>query len=114
MDRELLSKALISMNMTDTFKIRFGESLPEYRFKPGECIVTSAVAEQFRRGRITQKHLEGLKMLVAEVGIDKRRNRESYRLLFYSTIRAEKNEIERWFLKEFVEPNYELCDHPEI
>lgn len=73
--------------------------------------------EEFRQGKCTQEQIDGVKMLVAEVGIDKATERESYRLLYYSPVKVGENlpgtGMDRWFLKVYVEHNFELCDHPE-
>jgi hypothetical protein len=60
-------------------KVNFGNPFPGYRFKPGECIVDTNSANDFRQGKCTQKDLDGVKMLVAEVGIDNKTGMESYR-----------------------------------
>jgi hypothetical protein len=62
--------------MIDKFKLKFGEPLPGFRFKPGECIVNSNWAEEFRQGKSTLKQFDGLKMVVREVGIDERTKKE--------------------------------------
>jgi hypothetical protein len=100
------------------FKVKIGKPLPGYRFKPGECIVTSNSAEEFRQGKITQKQFDGVKMLVAEVRIDEKIGHESYRLLYYSPVKVGEDlpwgKIDQWFAKMNVDSNYELCDHPAI
>ena len=57
-------------------------------------------------------------MLVAQVGTDQRTGLESYRLLYYSPVKAGDDlpgtEMDQWFLKVYVESNFELCDHPAI
>ena len=103
--------------MLDRAKVKFGESLPGYRFKPGECIVNSDFANEFRQGICTQKELDDLKMLVVEVGIDRMTQNESYGLLYYSIAGGDGivwNQIHQWRLKIIIESNFELCDHPEI
>jgi hypothetical protein len=70
----------------EKFKVKFGEPLPGYRFKPGECVVNFNVAEEFRQGKCSQKQFDGVKMLVAEVRIDEKTGYESYRLLYYSPV----------------------------
>jgi hypothetical protein len=72
-------------------KINFGPSQPGYRFKPGECVVKSNTAEEFRQGKCTQEQIDGMKMLVAGVGTDKRTKLENYRLLYYSSVKAGEN-----------------------
>jgi hypothetical protein len=54
--------------MTDQLKLKFGPPQPGYRFNPGECIVNSNHAEEFRQGKSTPKQFDGLKMVVLEVG----------------------------------------------
>jgi hypothetical protein len=102
--------------MIDKFKVKLGPPQPGYRFTPGECVVNSNHAEKFRQGKCTQEQIDGLKMLVAEVGIDKRTERESYRLLYYSSVKVGGDlpgtEMDQWFLKVYVESNFETCDHP--
>jgi hypothetical protein len=66
------------------FKVKIGKPLPGYRFKPGECIVNSKHAEEFRQRKCTQEQVDGVKMLVLEVGIDEKAGKESYRLLYDS------------------------------
>ena len=70
--------------MIDRSKVKFGEPLLGYRFKPGDCIVNSDFANEFTQGICTQKELDDLKMLVVEVGIDRMTQNESYGLLYYS------------------------------
>jgi hypothetical protein len=104
--------------MLDRFKVKLGNPLPGYRFMPGECIVNTNFANEFRQGKCTQQDLDGLKMLVAEVGIDKNTGKESYRVLYYSPVKGGEdlpwNQIDQWHLKAFVDSNFEICDHPEI
>jgi hypothetical protein len=64
--------------MIDRSKVKFGEPLLGYRFKPGDCIVNSDFASEFTQGICTQKELDDLKMLVVEVGIDRMTQNESY------------------------------------
>jgi hypothetical protein len=73
-----------NLDMIDRSKVKLGEPLPGYRFKPGECIVNSDFADKFRQGICTQKELDDLKMLVVEAGIDRITQNEDYRLLYYS------------------------------
>jgi hypothetical protein len=73
--------------------------------------------EEFRQGKCSQKELNDLKMLVVEVGIDKRSQSESYRLLYYYTAGEDKipwNQIDHWRSKDVVESNFESCGHPGI
>jgi hypothetical protein len=104
--------------MIDKFKLKFGEPLPGFRFKPGECIVNSNWAEKFRQGKSTLKQFDGLKMVVLEVGIDERTKKESYRLLYDSPAKGGKDlpweQIDQWFLKTHVESNFEPCAYPEF
>jgi hypothetical protein len=56
-------------------------------------------------------------MLVVEVGIDRRSQSESYRLLCYYTAGEDKipwNQIDHWRSKDVIESNFESCGHPEI
>ena len=103
--------------MIDRSKVKVGDPLPGYRFKPGECIVNSRLLYESRRRKCTQKELDDLKMLVVEVGIDKRSQKVSYRLLYYCTAGGDKipwNQIDHWRSKTEVESNFERCDHPGI
>ena len=77
-------------NMIDRSKLKLGNSLPGYRFKPGECIVNSRFVHEFRQGKCTQKELNDLKMLVVELGIDKSTEKGSYRFLYYCTAGGDK------------------------
>jgi hypothetical protein len=63
-----LESDLIS-NMIDRSKLKLGNPLPGYRFKPGECIVNSRFVHEFRQGKCTQKELDDLKMLVLRSGL---------------------------------------------
>jgi len=47
-------------DMTDKFKLKVGEALPGFRFKPGECFVNSTWGEEFRQGKSTPKQFDGL------------------------------------------------------
>jgi hypothetical protein len=86
--------------------VKLGELLPGFRFKPGECIVNSNHAEEFRQGKCTQEQFDGVKMLVAEGRIDEKTGYESYRLLYYSTVKVGEDlpgtEMDQWFLKVYV------------
>jgi hypothetical protein len=108
----------VFLDMIENFKLKFGNPLPGYRFKPGECIVDTNSANDFRQGKCTQRDLDGVKMLVAEVGIDNKTGMESYRLLYYSPVEGAEdlpwNQIDQWRIKAGVDLNYELSDHPEI
>jgi hypothetical protein len=61
--------------MIDRSKVKFGEPLLGYRFKPGDCIVNSDLANEFTQGICTQKELDDLKTVT---------QKESYGLLYYS------------------------------
>jgi hypothetical protein len=100
--------------MLDKSKIKFGEPLPSFLFKPGESIINCHWPEQFRRGICTQKHLDGMKMLVVEVGIDNETRVEGYRLLFQlpGVVDHSSQKIVQWRLRIYVESNFEPCDHP--
>jgi len=103
-------------DMIDKFKLKLGPPQPGYRFKPGECIVNSNQAEEFRQGKCTPKQFDGLKMVVLEVGVDK--GKESYRVLYDSPVKGGNDlpweQIEQWYLKIYVESNFELCEYPAI
>jgi hypothetical protein len=73
--------------MIENSKVKFGNPLPGYRFKPGECIVDTNSANDFRQGKCTQRDLDGVKMLVAEVGID---NKQGWKATVFCTIRRLK------------------------
>ena len=47
-------------DMTDKLKLKVGEALPGFRFKPGECFVNSTWGEEFRQGKSTPKQFDGL------------------------------------------------------
>jgi hypothetical protein len=104
--------------MFDKFKINLGPTQPGYRFKPGECVVDSNSAEEFRQGKCAQEQIDRVKMLVAEVGIDKATDRESYRIIYNSPSQGGEQlpgqEMDQWFLKAYVESNFEVCDYPAI
>jgi hypothetical protein len=72
------------------YKLNFGEPLPGFRFKPGECIVDSKSAEEFREGKVTAEQFDAVKMVVLEVGIDKRTEVESYHLLYDSELKVRR------------------------
>ena len=80
--------------MINRSKIKLGNPIPGYRFKPGECIANSKFVEEFRQGKCSLKELDDLKMLVVEVGIDERSQSESYRLLYYYTAGEDKIPME--------------------
>jgi hypothetical protein len=104
--------------MIDRFKVKFGEPLPGYRFKPGECVVDSGYAEEFLQGRCTAEKLSRLKMVVLSVGIDEQTGLESYFLFYDSTVNGGRDlpwaQMEQWYTKTFVETNFELCNYPDI
>jgi hypothetical protein len=94
--------------MMDRSKVKFGEPLLGYRFKPGDCIVNSDFANEFTQGICTQKELDDLKTVT---------QKESYGLLYYSIAGGNAiawNQIRQWWLKAVVGSNFEPCDHPEI
>jgi hypothetical protein len=47
-------------DMTDKLKLKVGEALPGFRFKPGECFVNSTWGEEFRQGKSTPKQFDAL------------------------------------------------------
>jgi hypothetical protein len=104
--------------MFDKFKIKLGPTQPGYRFKPGECVVNSNWAEEFRQGKCTQNEIDGVKLIVTEVGINKATELESYRLLYNSPPQGGEHfpgqEMDQWFLKAYVESNFEICEYPVI
>jgi hypothetical protein len=100
----------------DRSKLKFGDPLPGYRFKPGECIVNSRFVVELRHRKCTQKELDDLKMLVVEVGIEKVTQKKGYRLLYCSTVGGNKipwNQIDHWRSKDVVESDFEPCEHPQ-
>ena len=100
----------------DNPKIKFGEPLPSFLFKPGESIINCHWPEQFRRGICTQKHLDGMKMLVVDVGIDNETRVEGYRLLYQlpGVVDHSSQKIVQWRLRIYIESNFEPCDHSAI
>jgi hypothetical protein len=98
--------------MPDTSRIKFGEPLPGFLFKPREWIINSYWAEEFRQGRCTQKQFDGMKMLVVEVGIDSKTKLESYRLLCQlpGVVDRPLKMIVQWLLKIYVESHFEPCN----
>jgi hypothetical protein len=110
----LLSRRL-GPDMIERFRVKFGEPLPGYRFKPGECVVDSYYAEEYRQGKCP---LEELKMVVLAVGTDDRTGLESYFLFYDSTVNGGRDlpweQMEHWYTKIFVESNFELFDHLAI
>ena len=52
-------------------------TIPRDTFKPGECVADANSAEKYRQTKITLKQLNGVKMVVLEVGIDKETGIES-------------------------------------
>ena len=101
--------------MIDRSKLKFGDPLPGYRFKPGECIVNSRFVSEFRQTKCTQKELNDLKMLVVEVGVEEGTQKKGYHLLYYSTVgdKIPWNQIDFWRSKDLVESDFEPCEHPE-
>jgi hypothetical protein len=104
--------------MIDRFKVKFGEPLPGYRFKPGEYVVDSSYAEEFLQGKCTWEELNRLKMVVLSVGIDEQTELESYFLFYDSTVNGGRDltwsQMEQWYTKLFVESHFELCNYPDI
>ena len=60
-----------NLAMIDRSKVKCGEPLSRYRFKPDKCIVNSSFSYELRQGLCTQKELAVLKTLVVAVGIEK-------------------------------------------
>jgi hypothetical protein len=104
--------------MIDKFKLKFGRPKPGYHFKPGECVVNHNWAEEFRRGKSSQRQFDEMKMVVMEAGIGRETGAESYRLLYDSPSAAGSKlpgqSMDQWFVKIFVESNFETCDYPVI
>jgi hypothetical protein len=98
--------------MPDESRIKFGEPLPDFLFKPREYIINAHWAEKLRQGQCTQKQFESMKLLVVEVGIDSKTGIEGYRLLSHlpGVIRSPLKMIVQWHLKIYVESNFEHCD----
>jgi hypothetical protein len=97
-------------------KIVFGKPQPGYRFKPGECIVNKNTAEEHRQGKCTLEQYEETKLVVLENAIDPSTGQESYHVLYNSPLEGAERlpwgRIDPWFLKTFVDPNFESCEHP--
>jgi hypothetical protein len=104
------------VRMPDKSKIKFGEPIPSFLFKPGESIVNSHWPEQFRRKKRTQKHFDGMKMLVVEVGTDTETGIEGYRLLYQlpGVVDLSSQNTVQWRLRTYVESNFEPCADPSI
>ena len=100
--------------MIDKFELRFSKPLTGFRFKPGECIVSSNWADEFRWRKRSQSYFDGMKMVVLEVRIGKGMGVESYRLLrnLRSPTGNAGQNIEQWFKKTYIESNFEICDYP--
>jgi hypothetical protein len=103
------------VNHFPEYKPLLGEPLRGYRFIPGDCIVNSNHAEEYRQGKCTLDQFDRLKMVVLQVGLDPRTNMESYRLLYNSPLKEGEHlpwgESAPWFLKaEFKrrDPRYTL------
>jgi hypothetical protein len=98
--------------MPDKSRIKFGEPLPGFLFKPREWIINYHRAEEFRQGRCTQKQFDGMKMLVVEVGTDSKTKLEAYRLLCQlpGAVDRPLKIVVQWLRKIYVESNFELCD----
>jgi len=106
-----LCKAKRAARLPDNSKIKFGEPLPGFLFKPSECIINSHWAEAFRQGLCTQQHFDGMKMLVVEVGNENESKAEGYRLSYQlpGTVDHPSKMIVQWRLRIYVESNFELC-----
>jgi hypothetical protein len=104
------------VRMPDKSKIKFGEPMPRFLFKPGESIINSHWPEQFRRHKCTQKHFNGMKMLVLEVGTDIETGIEGYRLLYQlpGVVDLSSQNTVQWRLRTYVESNFEPCADPSI
>jgi hypothetical protein len=98
--------------MPDKSRIKFGEPLPGFVFKPREYLINAHWAEEFRQGRCTQKQFQAMKMLVVEVGIDSKTEIEGYRLLSHlpGVMGHRPKMVVQWRLKIYIESNFELCD----
>jgi hypothetical protein len=99
------------------YKLVLGQPQPGYRFKPGECIVNKNFAQEFREAKCTQDQYDGHKLVVLQNAADPKNGRESYHLLYNSPLKGGEavpwDSIETWFLKAFVDLNFESCEHPE-
>lgn len=97
--------------MPDKFRIKFGEPLPGFIFKPSECIINAHWAKEFRQVRCSQKQFDAMKMPVVEVGVDSKTKTEAYRLLcqLVGVVSHRPKMVVQWRLKNYVEFNFELC-----
>ena len=104
------------VRMPDKSKVKFGEPMPSFLFKPGESIINSHWPEQFRQHKCTQKHFDGMKMLVVEVGTDTETGIEGYRLLYQlpGVVDLSSQNTVQWRLRTYVESNFEPCADPSI
>jgi hypothetical protein len=104
------------MNHFVKYRIVFGNPVPGYRFKPGECIVDKNSAEQYRQGQITLDKFDGVKLVVLENAVDPTTNVESYHVLYNSPLKegqtAPWGSLDQWFTKAYVDSNFESCEHP--
>src|SRR5579859_1212874 len=105
------------MNHFRNYKIVLGQPQPGYRFKPGECIVNKNTAEEYRRGGCTLEQIDGVKLVVLENAIDPTTGKESYHLLYNEPLKNGETvpwgRLDPWFLKLYVDLNFESCEHPE-
>jgi hypothetical protein len=55
-------------------------------------------------------------MVVVEVGLHE--GKESYRVLYNSPLKVGSDlpwgDLDQWYLKVYVESNFEVCEYPEI
>jgi hypothetical protein len=90
----------------------------EYLFKPGQCIVNSNFAQEFKEGTCTLEQFDEMKLVVLEIGVDAKSGRPSYSLLHNTPGEGAESfswgKVDKWFLKEYVEQNFEVCDYPVI
>jgi len=89
-----------------------GDQLPE--FKEREIRENDYVLIEWQ----LREQFDESKMVVSEVGFGKGTGRESYRLLYNSPSKGGENlrgqQMDQWFLKTYVDANFELCDYPAI
>jgi hypothetical protein len=95
-----------------------GKSQPEFLFRPGESIVNSKFAQEYRNGTCTLEQFDEMKLVVLEVGVDAKTGRLSYSLLHNAPGEGAESfswgKIDKWFLNEYVEQNFENCDYPAV
>ena len=72
--------------------------------------------EDRARTLCTQKHFDGMKMLVVEVGTDTETGIEGYRLLYQlpGVVDLSSQNTVQWRLRTYVESNFEPCADPSI